>query len=99
MKKGEKYNISLPQNCFAYQDMLIVNDPIYYLLQEEDPTGNWSKRIDFWNFNHFGIISVVNDMTVPHAMPYNQRLMRTSLHGEWTVWCNAPRTQGVMFIA
>lgn len=99
MRKGEKYNISLPQNCFAYQDILIVNDPIYYLLQEEDPTGNWSKRIDFWNFNHFGIISVVNDMTVPHAMPYNQRLMRTSLHGEWTVWCNAPRTQGVMFLA
>jgi hypothetical protein len=38
-------------------------------------------------------------MAVPHQMPYNQRLMRTSIHGEWTVWCDMPRSQGVMFIA
>lgn len=99
MKKGEKYNISLPQECFSYQDTLIVNDPVYYLLKEENPTENWDKRIDLWNFSHFGIIPVIPEMTVPHPMPYNQRLMRTSIHGEWTVWCDMPRSQGVMFLS
>lgn len=99
MKKGEKYNIGLPQDCFAYEDTLIVNDPVYELLDIDYPTANWSKRMDFWNFSHFGILPVISDVTVPHAMPYNQRLMRTSVHGEWTVWCNAPSTQGVMVLA
>jgi hypothetical protein len=98
-KKSEKYNVSLPQDCFAYQDILIVNDPVYYLLNEENPTENWNKRIDFWNFSHFGVIPVITKMAVPHQMPYNQRLMRTSIHGEWTVWCDMPRSQGVMFVA
>lgn len=98
-KKGEKYNISLPQDCFSYQDVLIVNDPVYYLLKEENPTENWSKRIDFWNFSHFGIIPVLSEMTVPHPMPYNQRLTRTSIHGEWTCWCDMPRSQGLLFLA
>jgi hypothetical protein len=99
MKKGEKYNVSLPQNSFSYQDVLFVNDPVYALLREENPAENWHKRIDFWNFTHFGIQPVISEMTVPHQMPYNQRLMRTSIHGEWTVWCDMPRSQGVMFVA
>jgi hypothetical protein len=98
-KKGEKYNITLPQDCFAIGDVLIVCDPVYALLKEEYPTANWDKRMDFWNFSHFGIIPVITEMTVPHPMPYNQRLMRTSIHGEWTVWCDMPRSQGVMFLS
>ena len=98
-KKGEKYNITLPQDCFCVNDILIVCDPVYALLKEEYPTANWDKRIDFWNFSHFGVIPVISEMTVPHPMPYNQRLMRTSIHGEWTVWCDMPRSQGVMFLS
>lgn len=93
-KIGEKYNIGLPQNCFAYQDKIIMNDPLYALLHEEAPTENWHKRIDFWDFRHFGIIPVLTQQAINHPLPYNQRLGRTSLHGEWTVWCNKPRTQG-----
>jgi hypothetical protein len=98
-KKGEKYNISLPQDCFAYKDILIVNDPVYYQLHEEYPTEGWNKRMDLFNFSHFGIIPVITEMTVPHPMPYNQRLMRTSIHGEWTVWCDMPRSQGLLLVA
>ena len=101
MKKGEKYNVSLPQDCFAYQDTLIVNDPVYSLLKDDYPSYavDPAKIIDFWNFSHFGILPVVEDMTVPHNMPYNQRLMRTSKHGEWTVWCDLPSSQGSMVLA
>ena len=100
MKKGEKYNISLPQDCFAYQDTLIVNDPVYSLLKDDYPSFavDPAKIIDFWNFSHFGVCSVVDEMNVPHAMPYNQRLARTSKHGEWTVWCDLPSSQGTMVL-
>lgn len=97
-KKGEKFNISMPQDCFAYEDTLIVNDPVYELLDIDYPTAPtpWAKRLDMWNFSHFGIIPVISEMNVPHPMPYNQRLTRTSVHGEWTVWCDLPSSQGVL---
>jgi hypothetical protein len=99
MKQGEKYNIALPQNCFAYQGKIIMNDPIYALLHEEYPTEAWNKRMDLWDFRHFGIVPVIDKQTIQHPMPYNQRLSRSSLHGEWAVWCNKPRTQGVITVA
>lgn len=98
-KKAEKYNITLPQDSFCYKDKIIVNDPTYFVLNEENPTENWGKRLDLWNFSHFGIIPVISEQTVPHPMPYNQRLQRTSLHGEWTCWCDMPRSQGLLFVA
>lgn len=100
MKKGEKYNIALPQNCFAYEDTLIVNDPIYEQMAMQYPSASpaWGKRCDFWNFSHYGIVPVISEMTVPHAMPYNQRLQRTSIHGEWATWCDLPSTQGVIVL-
>ena len=98
-KKGEKYNISMPQDCFSYEDTVIMCDPVYALLQEENPTDNWAKRMDFWNSSHFGIIPVIDDVTVNHDMPYNQRLGRTSIHGEYAVWCDLPSSQGVALIA
>lgn len=96
-KKGEKLNIAMPQDCFAYEDTLIVNDPIYEQMALRYPaaTPAWGKRIDFWNFSHYGIIPVISEMNVPHPMPYNQRLQRTSVHGEWTEWCDLPSSQGV----
>lgn len=98
-KKGEKYNVTLPQDAFCINDIMIVNDPVYALLNDDFPTANWGKRIDFWNFSRFGVIPVITDMKVPHQMPYNQRLMRTSLHSEYTVWCDQPRSQGVLFLS
>jgi hypothetical protein len=98
-KTGEKYNIGLPQNCFAYQDKIIMNDPVYKLLADDYPTENWNKRVDLWDFRHFGIIPVMTEQPINHPMPYNQRLSRTSIHGEYACWCNKPRTQAVMFLA
>ena len=101
MKKGEKYNISMPQDCFQYEDTLIVNDPVYQLLSQAYPSANpsWEKRMEFWNFSHFGVVPVVTEMDVPHSMPHNQRVMRQSKHGEWAVWCDQPSTQGVLILA
>lgn len=98
MKKGEKFNIAMPQDAFMYEDTLIVNDPVYQELARDYPSANpsWEKRMEFWNFTHFGVVPVVTEMDVPHNMPHNQRVMRQSKHGEWTVWCNKPSTQGVL---
>lgn len=100
MKKGEKYGVSLPQDCFAYEDIVIVNDPVFEELDIENPTASpaWGKRAYFLNTSHMGIISVVNEMVVPHPMPYNQRLERVSYHGEYTMWCDLPVSQGVMVL-
>lgn len=99
-KKGEKFNISMPQNCFSYEDILIVNDPIYQELSREYPANayDFGKIIDFWNMSHFGILPVINEMDVNHPMPYNQRVGRGSKHGEWTVWCDLPSSQGCMVL-
>lgn len=101
MKLGERYNVGLPQNCFAYEDILIVNDPVFEELDNEQPTANprWSNRCYFFNTKHMGILPVVREMVVPHAMPYNQRLERVSYHGEYTMWCNRPNAQGLMVLA
>lgn len=100
-KKGEKFNVSMPQDCFSYEDVLIVNDPVYELLDIDFPSENpsWAKRMDFWNFSHTGVVSVIDNMNVPHPLPYNQRLMRTSVHGEWATWCDLPSSQGVMILS
>jgi hypothetical protein len=101
MKKGEKYNVSLPQDCFAYEDTLIVNDPVFEELDLENPTlsPTWANQARFFNFSHFGIIPVIDEMQVPHAMPYNQRLERVSLHCEFVEWSDLPSSQGVMVLA
>lgn len=99
MAKGEKYNISLPQDCFSYEDMLIANDPIFELLDAEEPSASWGKRMFFLNTKHIGVIPVMTNVVVPHSMPDNLRLQNTSYHGEYTVWCNMPNSQGVLTIA
>lgn len=99
-KMGEKYNVGLPQDCFAYDDILIVCDPVFEELDNDDaPATTWGKRCYFLNTEHVGVVPVMQDVVVPHGMPYNQRLQRTSYHGEATVWCNLPQSQGVMVLA
>ncbi len=92
---GEKYNVALPQDAFMYENVLITNDPIYEELDIEEPSASptWGKRIIGFNTNHFGVVPVMDMEKVSHGMPYNQRLERFSLHGEYTVWCNQPGTQ------
>lgn len=100
-KKGEKFNIAMPQNCFAYEDTLIVNDPIYQELALEYPANayDFGKVIDFWNFSHFGIMPVVPEADITHPLPYNQRVARGSKHVEYVEWCDLPSSQGVMLVA
>jgi hypothetical protein len=97
MKKGEKYNVALPQDCFAYENSLIINSPVFEELDIEEPTANptWGKRIYGFNPGHFGIIPVKDQEKVMHGAPYNQMLERTSLHGQYVEWCNQPGTQMV----
>ncbi len=100
MKQGEKYSISLPQDCFMYGDLVIVNEPVFEEIDDENnPATPFGKRCYFFNTDHFGLIPVLSDVVVPHGMPYNQRLQRTSYHGEMTEWCNLPQSQGVMVMS
>lgn len=97
MAMGEKYNVAMPQNCFMYEGAVIMNDPIFAELATEEPSASpsWNKRIIGVNTNHFGIVPVMDMEKVSHGMPYNQRLERWSLHGEYTEWCNHPGTIAV----
>lgn len=98
MRKGEKYNVALPQDAFMYEDSLFYLEPTFQEeLDVEEPAASptWSKRIYGFNPANFGILSVMDEEVVSHGMPYNQRLERTSIHGEWVEWCNQPNTQFV----
>lgn len=102
-QKGEKYNISLPQynNAFMYENTMIVNEPLFEEMDTID-TGAaipWSKRCYSFITENFGVVPVMDQMLVKHAMPYNQRLERASLHGEYVEWCNLPNAQAVMTAA
>lgn len=97
---GEKYNIGIPQEAFMYQNVMIVCEPVFEELDNENSFATpFGHRCYFFNSKHMGLIPVMEDMVVPHGMPYNQRLQRTSYHGEMTMWSNLPGSQGVMTAA
>ncbi len=95
MKKGEKYNVALPQECFMYEDAIIYRAKEFHLdLAAEEPAASptWQKRIYGFNPSHFGIVPVMDQKMIKHDMPYNQRLERTSMHGEYVEWTDHPRS-------
>ena len=101
MAMGEKYKIGLPQDCFMYEDKMIVNDPVFDELNRVDPTGGsipWPKRCYFLCTDYIGVIPVLSDMVVPHPMPYNQRVQHTSYHGELALFSILPNAQGVAYV-
>lgn len=99
MKKGEKYNIGLPQDCFAYQDILIVRDPIFEQLHREDSTAGWPSRAYFFCSDYIYILPVMNDIVVPHPMPYSQRVQFTSYHSELSLALVVPNSCGVATVS
>ena len=101
MSRGEKYNIALPQNAFMYEDTLIVNEPVFEELDTIDTAAAipWAKRCYSLITDYFGVVPVVDKQVVKHAMPFNQRLERASIHGEYVEWCNLPNAQAVLTAA
>jgi hypothetical protein len=98
-KMGEKYNVGLPQDCFAYEDRLIINDPVYQDLDREDPTTGWQSMGFALTSEYQFLIPVMSDVVVPHPMPYNQRVQHTSFHGELTMANICPNSSGVFTTA
>lgn len=92
---GEKYKIGLPQDCFMYEDILIVRDPIFEELHREDPTAGWLQRGYAFCSDYLFMVPVMSDVVVPHTMPYNQRTQFTSYHGELTLALTVPNSAGV----
>jgi hypothetical protein len=101
LKMGEKYNVTLPSDCFAIDDQLIVNTGTFEELDEIEPAAAvpWRNRLVGMNCNHMGIVPVMDEKHVAHGMPYNQRLERTSIHGEYVVWTNQPGAQVLITLA
>jgi hypothetical protein len=101
LKMGEKYNMAIPQDAFCYEETLIVNEGLFEEMDTID-TGAaipWTKRCYSFITENFGVVPVMDRDIVKHAMPYNQRLERASLHGEYVAWCNLPNGQAVMTAA
>jgi hypothetical protein len=99
-KTGEKYKIGLPDTCFELPNgTMILNDPMFAVLAEEDPTAGWASRGYCLNTEHLFVIPVkVSEDPIVHPMPYNQRVQHASWHLEWTLACTAPNTQGVFTV-
>lgn len=99
-KLGEKLNIGLPQDCFTYQDILIVNDPLLRILAEEDPTAGWDQRGYCITSDYLFMIPVKDaDTAITHPMPYNQRVQFASWHQEWGMASVLPNAQGVFTVS
>jgi hypothetical protein len=94
-KMGEKYRVGLPQDCFMYEDRLIINDPVYQDLDREDPSFGWKGLGLCLTSEYQFLIPVMSDVVVPHPMPYNQRVQNTSFHGEMTLVNICPNSSGV----
>lgn len=97
MAKGEKYKIGLPQDCFMYEDILIVRDPIFEQLHRDDPTAGWLQRAYFLNTDYIFSIPVKDITSDPilHPIPANQRVQFQSWHGEQSMALVCPNSCGV----
>ena len=96
MAKGEKMNIALPQDCFMYEDKMIVLEPMFAELNAEDPTSGWLNRCYGFTSDYLFVIPVLADKSIVHPIPYNQRVQYTSWHDEMTLACVHPNSQFVL---
>lgn len=99
-KVGEKYGVALPSDCFVFEGNLIINEPLFEELDADlAPATPWAKRCYFINLNSTGFLPTRDVTFVTHPMPYNQRVLRTSVHMDGLVVCTMPNANGVMVAA
>lgn len=96
---GEKLKISLPQDAFMYEDILVVRDPLFEELNREDPTAGWPARCYFICSEYLFIIPVMENQPITHPIPYNQRVQYTSWHSELAVGLIVPNSCGVATVS
>lgn len=96
-RMGEKMSVGLPQNAFVTPEgVMIVNDPTFEELQDEyAPAVSWSDLCWFFNLRYLRYIPVLSQV-VNHGTPYNQKVSRTSYHGEGAVVLEHPKSCGVL---
>lgn len=99
--QGEKLGVGLPQNAFVTDEgVLIINEPTFEELQADSPASSpdWRDLCWFLNLDHLRMVPV-KEQTVNHGVPYNQRVSRTSYHGEMAVLLDHPKSCGILIKA
>jgi hypothetical protein len=95
MAAGEKYNITLPSNCFMLENQLIATDATLHELHEEDPSFGWNKLYIAFNTDYTYMIPVRKDEHIVHPVPYNQRVTYESWHDELLLVSVMPNSFGI----
>ncbi len=93
-------NIGIDARAWEHNGTIITREPMFNDLQAaEGPTFSWKKRIYGLCSKFLFPVPSMDRTAIPHPMPYNQRLQRTSYHGELFVACTNPQAQFVMAVA
>jgi hypothetical protein len=99
LTSGETFNVALPQNSLAYNNIPIVNDSLFSRLAAEEPSVSWDKAMIFFDKRHLFPLFPRQGTVVTHPMPAEQRVLKTSYHDEAVLICTNPQRFGVIMSA
>lgn len=100
---GQKMGVGMPTDALMVPNIgVLMVVPVFEQLDAEDaPNVPWQKRLYGINSKHvaFKPTSGMDGKLIPHPVPYNQRIMRISDHGEYAFCIDKPNSHFVIAIA
>lgn len=100
---AQKLGIGIPDNAIYIAGIgMLMIEPVFEDLDKEDaPAVPWQKTCFLWNLDHLTFKPTKNKdgAKIIHPTPYNQRLTRMSVHGEYALVADQFDCHGVMTLA
>lgn len=101
-KWGEKLGIGVPPDALMIPGIgVLMIEPVFEQLDIEDaPATKWQNRLYLFNMSHlaFKPTEGKDGSMIPHPVPYNQRVTRISVHGEYAFCVDKPNSHAVLTI-
>jgi hypothetical protein len=97
-KYADKIKIGVPLDAFVGPgNRVFLRDPTWARIDRaQAPSVKWGDKAVGINFRHFGLLSEKHLESIQHQMPYDQRVMFSSLHGAYLEWTDMPGAQAVL---
>lgn len=100
---GAKLGIGFPDDAIYIAGVgILVIEPVFEDLDKEDaPAVTWQKTCCLFNLDHltFKPTKGKDGAKIIHPTPYNQRITRMSLHGEYALVADQLDCHGIMTLA
>lgn len=100
---GSKLGIGVPDDAIMIPGVgPLMIEPVFETLDAEDaPATAWQKRIYLLNSRHIGFKPTKGQdgKLTPHPTPYNQRVTRLSMYGEYAFVIDKPNSHGVIAVS